>query len=393
MNHAGEATPVGFPVDTPSVKDFSGAVSTPRRKALAIVGSHPATRELAPYDNPDIEIWLFNEAPMKPEVYRRWDACIQIHGPEVYASPNNWVNMGYWEWLQQSRGKTIYMQEVDPRVPDSVRYPLEGILKLIPYRYLRSSPAMALALAIYLGYEHIELYGSELTSNTEYTYQAVNYAFWIGLAHGRGVDLELHCWQNEFNQLIYGYNGELQLDREFFGERVAENESIRQNNQRAFEKIKKQLSNEIYENKFQKVAGLSIEIENAALAVGELEGIVSEAKRYHAKEAMISRQEFERVAAQAQKDGEELREQKIHKGGICEYLWNTWKQTGMIEARDQLRQFLGEKTQLAYDCGVKHGVFTENMNYLNEYDKRLNAAGGVRALGRLDEIEKLRVKE
>jgi hypothetical protein len=141
----------------------------PPLKSLAIVGSHPDTRELAPYQSSGFDIWLFNEAAMKPEVYRRWDALLQIHKPEVYASENNWVNKDHWTWLQQDHGKVIWMQDVDPRVPNSRKYPLDEILKLTPFHYLRSTPAMALALGIYLGYTDIWLYGSELSSNTEYT--------------------------------------------------------------------------------------------------------------------------------------------------------------------------------------------------------------------------------
>ena len=101
-------------------------------KALAIVGSHPTTRELAPYDDPRFDILLFNEAAQKPEVYKRWDMLLQIHLPEVYRSEHNWVNKDHWKWLQEKHGKPIYMQHVDPDVPDSVEYPLDGILKLYP---------------------------------------------------------------------------------------------------------------------------------------------------------------------------------------------------------------------------------------------------------------------
>lgn len=121
-------------------------------KKLAIVGSHPATRENAPYDDDEFEIWLFNEAPQKPEVYRRWDQSFQMHKPEVYATHDNWVNKEHWNWLQQDHGdKTIWMMERDERVPNSKRYPLEDVLKLVPYHYLRSTPALALALAVTSG--------------------------------------------------------------------------------------------------------------------------------------------------------------------------------------------------------------------------------------------------
>jgi hypothetical protein len=354
-------------------------------KALAIVGSHPATRENAPYDDERFEIWLMIEAPQKPEVYKRWDAALQIHGADVYANEHNWVNSRHWEWLQEKRGKPIWMQEVDARVPDSVRYPIEGVLKLTPYRYLRSTPAMALALAIYLGYGEIWLYGSELSSNTEYAYQATNYAFWIGFAHGRGIDLHLECWQAEFSQRIYGYEGELQLDVETYAARVLEIETSWKANENALTKLGNRLNEAMLENQFDKVGTLSVEIENAAIAAGTTFGILSEARRYAERTSPISRQEFERAGALAQNDGDELRTEKDKAFGKCEYVWNAWKQSGKLAALNQLRTFLGEKTKLAYDCGVKFGIYSENLRFMSEYDRRLEAAGGVRALGKPEE--------
>ncbi|CAK0775157.1 conserved hypothetical protein [Gammaproteobacteria bacterium] len=356
----------------------------PTRK-LAIVGSHPATRENAPYDDPEWEIWLYNEAPQKTEVYKRWDACLQLHKPEVYSSLENWVNKGHWEWLQKDHGKVIWMQEVDPKVPNSVRYPIEGVLDLVPYRYLRSSPALALALAIYLGYEEISLYGNELSSNTEYAYQATNLAFWIGFAHGRGIKLNLECWQSEFNQAIYGYEGELQIDAQFYEKRFDEYERAWTANDKTMTTIKNRLDAAMLERKYDKVGQLTIELQNAALATGETAGAVREAERYMRRSDPISRQEFERVSAQAQIDGDALREKMLHAGGKCEYVWNVWRQTGRMEALNQLRGFTREKVQFAYDMGAQLGIWKENLLYMSEYDKRVTALGGQRAVGQVVE--------
>lgn len=387
MNHAGDSSFAGFPLPL----SFAGGLGVQHdaqppqggagRGPLAIVGAHPATRELAPYDDPAFEIWLFNEAPQKPEVYRRWDASFQLHRPEVYTSLENWVNRTHWAWLQQDHGdRRIYMIDADPRVPNSVRYPLEGVLSLVPYRYLRSSPAYALALAIYLGYQEIHLYGSELSSNTEYTYQAINYAFWIGFAHGRGIDLRLHCWQGEFDQPLYGYEGEPQIDRDFFEARAAEHESAWKSNDFTLEKIKTRVDQAMQKNRFDKTGELTIELELAAMAAGEAAGAAGEARRYSERTDPISRQEFERVAAQAQRDGDKRRQDMHHAGGKCEYVWNVWRQSSNPVALQQLRTFLQSKTEAAYHTGAKLGVFRENMLYLAEYDKRVTALGGERAV-------------
>jgi len=67
--------------------------------------------------------------------------------------------------------------------------------------------------------------------------------------------------------------------------------------------------------------------------------------------------------------------------GRAEYVWNIWRQSGKLEALQQLRKLLREKTDLAYEIGVKYGSYRENISLMAEYDRRLTAAGGVRALG------------
>ena len=356
----------------------------PPLRSLAIVGSHPDTRENAPFDDLNYEIWLFNEAPQKTEVYTRWDTSLQIHLEEVYSSTENWVNKDHWEWLQQDHGpdKRIFMLDVDPRVPNSVRYPMEGVLSLTPRRYLRSSPAMALALAIYLGYKDISLYGNDLSSNTEYHYQAINYAYWVGVADGRpDINLNLECWQKEFyEQPIYGFEGELQLDKEYFEEGFKEHQTVFTRKDNACKKLQNRLDDALLENKFVKAGELSLTLENALVNTGEAYGAMKEAERYSERTDHISRQEFERKSAQAQLDGEASEKNMHHSAGKCEYVWNLWKHHGKLEAKSQLRIFLKEKNGHAYDMGKHLGIFRENLAYQREYDARITAAGGPRAV-------------
>jgi hypothetical protein len=356
-------------------------------RKLAIVGSHPTTRENAPFEDPDYEIWLFNEAPQKPEVYRRWDNSFQMHKPEVYSSHDNWVNKDHWDWLQQDHGdKIIWMMDYDERVPNSKRYPLEEVLSLVPYHYLRSTPAMALALAIHLGYEHIALYGSELSSNTEYGYQAVNYAFWIGFAHGRGIDLRMECWQSEFNQPLYGYEGELQIPRDFFQLRIDDLATADRVNKKSMQKIEQKMNEAMMDFKIDKVAELSLNLESMALKAGEAAGALAEAYRYHERTQPISRQEFERVCAQAQMDGDKSKDEMNHLAGICEYVYNVWAQTGNGQALGQLRDFMRKRTEQAFETGRQLGIFRENAQYMSRYDEYVTAAGGVRAVSQAEKV-------
>ena len=375
MNYKDEAL-------TDTKKNGRGGANTPPLRSLAIVGSHPDTRENAPFDDPNFEIWLYNEAPMKPEIYSRWDAALQIHLPEVYSATHNWVNEDYWNWLQLDHGpdKHIFMHDVDHRVPNSVKYPLDEILAMHKRKYLRSSPAMALALAIYLGYDHVALYGNELSSNTEYAYQAPNYAYWVGFADGRGVRLDVECWDSEFKKPIYGYEGELQIPQKHFAD-IAEGYERHLKRKGTYrDRITDKLADAMLNHKYERVGELILNLETVNINMGEVAGALQEASQYAEKVDPISRQEFERRSAQAQLDGEMNQTDMDRNGGICEYIWNIWKDTGRADVLNQLRTFLKKRNDFAFQVGKHLGIFRENLQYQKEYDERVQAAGGVRAV-------------
>jgi len=353
---------------------------------LAIVGSHPATRENAPWDDKDITIWVFNEAPQM-DWCKRWDACFQMHNSEVYTSPNNMTHKGHWEWLQQAHGKTIYMQLRDNRVPDSVTYPLRNIISDLPAAQLRwfsSTPAYAMALAIHSGFDEISIYGVELSSNTEYHRQLPNWCYWLGVAMGAGITVNIESGQVHYKDSLYGYQGETQLPPETFTERA---DRLKQSWNKAdsdITAVKKKLARALTDKKHEKAMALILELRDTALAASELSGALSEAERYGARNDPISRQEFERRAAQAQRDGEGHRARMYHAGGKLEYVWNIYLQSGNSTALTQVRAFIDEQTQAAFDCGAHLGIYRENMQYMVEVDRIIGAAGGEKTLQSLE---------
>ena len=177
-------------------------------KQVAIVGKHPATRDTAPWNDPNFDIWIFNESVTQGWV-KRWDAVIELHSPRRYRNPQ----YNDWEWLQQDHGKLIYMQEADEQVPCSTPYPLDEVCDGIdnlrykdePVMPFKSTVAYAIALALYEGYEQIDLYGIEMEHSSEYHSQQPNFAFWVGVAVGRGVKVNLHCSRGLFDGPLYAY--------------------------------------------------------------------------------------------------------------------------------------------------------------------------------------------
>lgn len=361
---------------------------------LAIVGTHPRTRSNAPFDDPNVDIWVFNEsAQTTPEFYpnepdkqwcKRWDAVIQLHKPEVYRSQTNWVNNRHWEWLQRNHGdKVIWMQNADPDVPNSKTIPLDEIIESVPgasYKWFTSSAAYSIALAIYLGYKEIGLYGLDMESNTEYGYQLMNFVFWIGVCEGLGINLYHVSNKKYFSEKLYGYEGEIQIPRSYFEQRKNELYNTWQDAEKQSNKLRDRVTDYILSRKYEKLVDVILAWREVAISAGKLSGAEQEAINYAKREDMISRQEFERRAAEAAKQGEEQKALMYVLAGKTEYVFNAWKQSGNYEALQQLRTFIQEQMKMAYNVGASSGAYQENLEYIKEYDDLLTAAGGVRTL-------------
>lgn len=359
---------------------------------LAIVGSHPDTRANAPWGNLDFDIWVFNEAamanpidtPADPSKHwcKRWDACFQMHKPEIYTSPHNRSNAGHWDWLQKSHGpRPIYMQERDERVPNSTLYPIEQAVELTGEKYFTSSFAYALALACLQGYEYIEIYGSDLVSNTEYSYQAECFKFWVAFLRGRGIEIVMKCWASAFVAPLYGYEGEVQLGAEYYQQRAGKHNAAWQSADKNLANTKRAIGKHIEAGEWQKVKDLLIAYQEAAHLAGSISGAMSEAERYAAYgERAIYRQEYEHSMARSQKESERAKTLMHHVGGMVEYVWNIVKQTNNPKAITQLSDFIGTMGRHAYDAGAMRGVFDENGEYMRLFDGLVQAAGGRKSL-------------
>jgi hypothetical protein len=353
---------------------------------LAITGTHPDTRGNAPFDNPDYDIWVFNEAP-QADWCKRWTSVFQMHKREVYESPNNMVNVTHWDWLQQDHGidKTVWMQEVDDRVPNSNRFPLDEIKMFLAgaeYGMFTSTAAQSLALALYLGYEHIEVYGVDLSSNTEYAYQLPGWLYWVGVAKAMiGPGLVLKSGLQHFTNRVYGYEGETQIDRDWFAGRAEHWESEKRDNETSLKKLRDRFQKALAEGRADRIPDIIIQSQDVTIKLGHAAGSLQEAQMYSGRDDPIARQQFERRGAQAQIDGDQKKDAMNKVLGSLEYVFNAWKNNANNGAAlNQLRTFYDQYLQRAVDVGGNLGVMQENYVYMNEYDSRITAAGGERTL-------------
>jgi hypothetical protein len=366
-------------------------------RKLAIVGTNKRTRDNAPWSDLDYDIWVFNEAAQQ-EWCKRWTGLLQLHNKDVYRSEKNWVVSDHWQWLQKKHNRPIWMQDMDVDVPDSQKYPLDEVLKTLPglnmkwlqppenpYEerkgWIDSTGAYALSLAVYLGYDHIEVYGFDLESSTEYSYQLGNWRFLVGIVLGMGIDLVLKCSVNDFGYgRLYAYDGEIQIGKDYFESRYVDLEQNWKRADAAFDRARDRLAQGILDRKFDKIPQLVIDCQNAGVESGQLGGALEDCKKYAERTDMISRQEFELRSAKALQEAETARATVYNAGGKAEYVYNVWRTHGTYEALQQLRLLLQEQMKLAYKMGAMFGIHQENLEYITEYDVRLTAAGGVRTL-------------
>ena len=178
---------------------------------VAVVGFAPNTRHLAPWNNPDIQLMGLNEGYSfkwwKQEV-KNTNAWFQLHKRESFMRPQNHNDAGHANWLRKKHPFPIFMQDVYPDIPASVKFPIEDIIKEFGH-YWRSTLSYIVAWAYLVGYKRIEIYGFEMASDSEYWGQRANTCYIIGKARGKGMDVYVPPISRLLTGIRYAYDNNL----------------------------------------------------------------------------------------------------------------------------------------------------------------------------------------
>jgi hypothetical protein len=202
-----EATPEPVTAEVASPAPPEAAPVKPRRKKVAIIGFTP-TRNLAPYQNDDYDIWCLNDLF---ESLPRYDRVYQIHDRQsIDTHTTRGEKVTYIKRLREL-GCPIYMIEGYPDIPNSHAFPLDDIIKHFGCAYFTNSISYMIAHAIYehdtIGpLEDLHIYGVDMAVGTEFVNQRPSCEYWLGLAAGRGIRIYL---PNESDLLkarfLYGF--------------------------------------------------------------------------------------------------------------------------------------------------------------------------------------------
>jgi hypothetical protein len=166
------------------------------KKTVAFVGMAATTRDRAPWDDPNVEIWGLGRSwrdtkikdgkPSDERWLKRISRYFEIHPKEFLHLDNKPYEL-HSEWLREKHDFPIYMDDVYPEFPSSVRYPIEWAVETFGRRFT-SSMSYMWPIAHRDGFDRIELYGFEMGMGGEYAFQLPEVCYHIGWfcgVHGR----------------------------------------------------------------------------------------------------------------------------------------------------------------------------------------------------------------
>lgn len=141
---------------------------------IAIVGLADSGRDSIPWNQEGWEVWGM---PQDPEHWIRFDRVFDPHDPKN-------VDEKHMDKLYTIESP-LYMQYQD--IGHAIQYPFDKTER----KYYSSTIGYMLALAVAEEVEEINLIGVDMADETEYRHQRANCEFWLGVAIGKGIKVNI----------------------------------------------------------------------------------------------------------------------------------------------------------------------------------------------------------
>lgn len=186
------------------VIDMGGNVPPPlpeaftrRRDKVAIVGfaNH---KDQAPFEDDSFEIWglneLYDHIPIQSALEQKRVRWFEIHTREGTHESNpfqhsrNTTNEHAAKLSALGPDVPVFMQRHWDDIPNSVQYPKDEMVHRYG-DYVTNSVSWMIALAVYMGFKEIGIYGVDMAQDSEYEYQRPSCEYYIGLARGAGIQI------------------------------------------------------------------------------------------------------------------------------------------------------------------------------------------------------------
>ncbi len=204
-------------------KNGIAAVIEPAPLKIALIGTAPSSRMMAPFNDPSWTIWACS--PGNQNVLPRVDAWFEIHGTNLLWPENKHYGEPYIAWLKQQKFP-IYMHDSE-LVPNATPYPMQEMVKEFGPFYFTSSFAWMMALGIHKGAKEIALYGIDMASKDEYIIQRPGAYYYMI----RGAERGCKVWAPHESDImqppgLYGYSDVGQFGRKILARKSEMQERV-----------------------------------------------------------------------------------------------------------------------------------------------------------------------
>ena len=191
-------------------------VAEPAPLKVALIGTAPSSRMLAPFTDPSWKIWACSPGNMN--VLPKVDVWFELHGNLMWPE-NQSYGAPYIDWLKRLT-IPVYMQD-QGFVPNALTFPKTEMVKEFGRDFFTSSFSWMMAFAMAQGAKEIALYGIDMASRDEYILQRPGFYFFKYVAEQRGIKVSAPH-ESDIMQApgLYGYSEVMPYGRKLAARRV-----------------------------------------------------------------------------------------------------------------------------------------------------------------------------
>jgi hypothetical protein len=188
---------------------------------IAIVGTCPSSRMLAPYNDESWEIWTCS--PDNVDRLPRVSRWFELHGDVGWEDQQQW-EVNFLAWLN-AQSFPLYVQVKHMFRDSAIRFPYEELTKEFGTYWFTSMFAWMMAFAIHEGATEIGIFGADMAADSEYGYQKPAMRRFIEYAEERQIKVSAPMESDILQPPpLYGYSVSTPMGRKL---RVREKEILK----------------------------------------------------------------------------------------------------------------------------------------------------------------------
>jgi hypothetical protein len=160
-----------------------------KNDTVVILGT-AGTLSVTPWDLPDTDYWACQPViTYKQHEGHRIDALFEMHQMETWKQFAESLNL-----YNKDKTIPIFMIQANQQVNNSIAYPIREVQQMVAdnmklKKYFTSTISYMIAMAIWMGYKSIELYGVHMAADEErYSLQRSCCETWLNYGFGKGVN-------------------------------------------------------------------------------------------------------------------------------------------------------------------------------------------------------------